>query len=370
MIDFFSRCFRVQAVLPFAPLVESGDDGVLQELRSENAKLKDHTAELEHALAASRAQLERLHVLELERMNLSPRWRSSMASAAPTVPTCSPALYRSPLPSPAATRVRRCVLANMLDRGRHSALVIYTFDVWRMLMYVRMQHDLGKEENMRQQLQHERALQECKAMLSFDREERARLEEDEGLVITDPACNDTTLSALLDAGERELNSAYQRVQELELDCNQLRRENSKLERHLQQVQARNVALDQLVDASQELWQEEVAQAQVAIECTPARLSRKFRELDEQRSEATLSPGGSKYSFAQLREAQARAQKLQHPSEKENMPNFLACQSGAALTPVSVTVRSKGTPVAKGRAHVLSPSTSRSLRSGEQAQQAR
>jgi len=175
---------------------------------------------------------------------------------------------------------------------------------------------------------------------------------------------------LLDAGERELNSAYQRVQELELDCNQLRRENSKLERHLQQVQASNVALDQLVDASQELWQEEVAQAQVAIECTPARLSRKFRELDEQRSEATLSPGGSKYSFAQLREAQARAQKLQHPSEKENMPNFLACQSGAALTPVSVTVRSKGTPVAKGRAHILSPSTSRSLRSGEQAQQAR
>ncbi len=370
----FTRCFRVESSLPFAPLVESSDDGVLHELRTENSQLREHKKELESKLAASEAKLE----LELERNSLSPR-RSSMASAMPTepAPTCSPVRNRSPLASPAAARVRRCVLANMLDRGRHSALVIYTFDVWRMLMYVRMQHDLGKEENVQQQLQHERALQECKAKLRFDREESARHEEDEGLVITDPACEDMTLSALLDAGERELNSAYRRVQELELDCNKLRRKNSELERHLQQVQASNVALDRLVDASQELWQEEVAQAQVAIESTPARLSRRFRELDQHRAGQALndgetipSPGGSKYSFAQLREAQSRAQKMQHPSEKENMPNSPACQSGAVIAPVSVAVPSKGTPAAKGRAQVLSPSKSRLIRSGKQTQQAR
>jgi hypothetical protein len=49
--------------------------------------------------------------------------------------------------------VRSRALSNLLHKGRRSSIVIYCFDAWRMLMYCRIQHDLGKEETLRQQLQ-------------------------------------------------------------------------------------------------------------------------------------------------------------------------------------------------------------------------
>lgn len=62
----------------------------------------------------------------------------------------------SPTPSPGGdftSRVRSRALSNLLHKGRRSSIVIYCFDAWRMLMYCRIQHDLGKEETLRQQLQ-------------------------------------------------------------------------------------------------------------------------------------------------------------------------------------------------------------------------
>jgi hypothetical protein len=91
-------------------------------------------------------------------------------------PRCSPAMARasslesairgSPLASSfrarcmspggdLTSRVRRCALANLMDKGRSSIAVIFCFDAWRMLMYCRVQHELGQEETMMKQLQHE-----------------------------------------------------------------------------------------------------------------------------------------------------------------------------------------------------------------------
>lgn len=53
------------------------------------------------------------------------------------------------------SRVKRCALVNALVKGRRSSVVIYCFDAWRMLMYCRMQHDLGREHSLQQQEQHE-----------------------------------------------------------------------------------------------------------------------------------------------------------------------------------------------------------------------
>jgi hypothetical protein len=47
-------------------------------------------------------------------------------------------------------------LANLLSKGRNSAIVILCFDAWRTLMYCRVTHDLGREAVLIEQLEHER----------------------------------------------------------------------------------------------------------------------------------------------------------------------------------------------------------------------
>ena len=79
------------------------------------------------------------------------------------------------------SRVRRCALANLMDKGRSSIAVIFCFDAWRMLMYCRVQHELGQEENMMKQLQHESDValyqQQLQQVLRQQEEERQQLQQ-------------------------------------------------------------------------------------------------------------------------------------------------------------------------------------------------
>lgn len=375
-MDFFSKCFRVHGVLPFSRLADSSDEGgvhpQLQELQDENLVLRGQLAASHAKLdrqhdeySKLKGQLERLHELEMERRYLSPRMDAaadaSNPRATPLLAMCSPTRKTSvklEFASPGqsiATRVRRCVLANMLDKGRHSALVIYTFDIWRMLMYVRMQHDLGREENLRQRLQHEHDLQEYKQLALNSARERAEKDLEAELVVTNPqdvaspgdrAGDEMTLSALLNEGEYAYDAARKRVEELEVDCDQLTQEKLELERRLREALAHNDALSQLMDSSQQLYQEEVEEAEVEVENTPARLQRVFKELEHGCSEAVLSsPVRSTYSYAQLREAKSRGQSHGRAMDKENMARNFA--SGTL-----VATRGKGSPMVKGRVRPL------------------
>lgn len=70
------------------------------------------------------------------------------------------------------TRVRRCALANLIYKGRNSSMVIYCFDAWRMLMYCRMQHDLGREEKLIQHMQYEKDIAAYQQQLEFVEQKR------------------------------------------------------------------------------------------------------------------------------------------------------------------------------------------------------
>ena len=79
------------------------------------------------------------------------------------------------------SRVRRCALANLMDKGRSSIAVIFCFDAWQMLMYCRVQHKLGQEETMMKQLQHESDValyqQQLQQVLRQQEEERQQLQQ-------------------------------------------------------------------------------------------------------------------------------------------------------------------------------------------------
>lgn len=129
-----------------------------------------------------------------------------------------------------ASRVRRCALQNILDKGRSSSLVIFSFDAWRMLMYCRMQFDIGREERLWETLRHEAEiaafrskLEAQEVMLNHLVAQRqqcmTKVEEHDGATsicgADKPSCDETTLSALLDEGEEEMDAMRLRVEELE-----------------------------------------------------------------------------------------------------------------------------------------------------------
>ena len=129
-----------------------------------------------------------------------------------------------------ASRVRRCALQNILDKGRSSSLIIFSFDAWRMLMYCRMQFDIGKEERFWETLRHEAEIEAFRSkleaqevMLNHLVAQRQRcltkVEEHDGATsicgADKPSCDETTLSALLDEGEEEMDAMRLRVEELE-----------------------------------------------------------------------------------------------------------------------------------------------------------
>jgi len=237
----------------------------LQDLRAENEKLKGD-------LAA--ADLRQLCMLSPGRMLVldSPAPDDGVQSIHGPSRLSFIMSPRTPL----ASRVRRCGLANMLDKGRSSALVIYTFDVWRMLMYCRVQHDFGKHETLQCSLQHEhdlaifhRALMEQQA---FIRQLQAKVPR----TLDKATCDESTLSELLDEGEQALNVAQQHVEELTL-------ENAELQQHLRQAQEECAALNNLVEAGQHM------QEQRQMECAPDRESRLFHELVTQQQPPPKPP---------------------------------------------------------------------------------
>jgi hypothetical protein len=84
------------------------------------------------------------------------------------------------------SRVKRCALIDFLDKGRTSSTVIYCFDAWRMLMYCRVQHELGQQETISQQLQHasdvalyQQQMQELHGQIQEEREHFQRKQNEE-----------------------------------------------------------------------------------------------------------------------------------------------------------------------------------------------
>ena len=76
------------------------------------------------------------------------------ATAAAANPRSQLSLIVSPAITSPGARVQRRALSNVVRKGRNSALVIYCFDVWRMLMFCRVQHDVDKEEMLRLRREH------------------------------------------------------------------------------------------------------------------------------------------------------------------------------------------------------------------------
>jgi hypothetical protein len=151
-----------------------------------------------------------------------------------------------------ASRVRRCALQNILDKGRSSSLVIFSFDAWRMLMYCRMQFDIGKEERLWETLRHEAEiaafrskLEAQEVMLNHLVAQRQqcmiKVEEHDGATSICGAdklsCDETTLSALLDEGEEAMDAMRLRVEELE-------EEKAVLAKQLEQTKSECIMLRQ------------------------------------------------------------------------------------------------------------------------------
>ena len=215
-------------------------------LRAENARLVSELVEAQRALEHARlkAQLAALRT-------------PGLATAAAANPRSQLSLIVSPAITSPGARVQRRALSNVVRKGRNSALVIYCFDVWRMLMFCRVQHDVDKEEMLRLRREHERDVAQLQKMISA----RAAIDACNGEIsggelfrdAASPKTADSqavaalmspTLSALLDAGENAMRAAeaqaeaaLQRVDELERDKLAWQAEKAALLQHLHAVQA-------------------------------------------------------------------------------------------------------------------------------------
>ena len=215
-------------------------------LRAENARLVSELVEAQRALEHARlkAQLAALRT-------------PGPATAAAANPRSQLSLIASPAITSPGARVQRRALSNVVRKGRNSALVIYCFDVWRMLMFCRVQHDVDKEEMLRLRREHERDVAQLQKMISA----RAAIDACNGEIsggelfrdAASPKTADSqavaalmspTLSALLDAGENAMRAAeaqakaaLQRVDELERDKLAWQAEKAALLQHLHAVQA-------------------------------------------------------------------------------------------------------------------------------------
>jgi hypothetical protein len=285
----------------------------------------EENARLVAELAASRSELARA-------LSLVPSAKTSSNCISPALDAFTPIPTSSRLSffaSPGwetSSRVQRCVLANILNKGRNSALVIYTFDVWRMLMYCRVQHDLGQKEAHQQRLLHEREMaaykkeermlcSQSKPALAHQHDRRSEHMPCESSPALDAAkssrivtrffssrcvsdevcgtpvgggnnvCDETSLTELLDAGEQMLQTAERRVEELE-------RDKSELQEELILAQAECARLMSLVEGKRE-GKEEHEQRDEARACevsvvadTPRRISHQFALLDAQGCQGT------------------------------------------------------------------------------------
>ena len=255
MIGRIVQCFGVErtpATSRFATGadLESAREQELAEeaalLRAENARLVSELVEAQRALEHARlkAQLAALRT-------------PGPATAAAANPRSQLSLIASPAITSPGARVQRRALSNVVRKGRNSALVIYCFDVWRMLMFCRVQHDVDKEEILRLRREHERDVAQLQKMISA----RAAIDACNGEIsggelfrdAASPKTADSqavaalmspTLSALLDAGENAMRAAeaqaeaaLQRVDELERDKLAWQAEKAALLQHLHAVQA-------------------------------------------------------------------------------------------------------------------------------------
>ena len=255
MIGRIVQCFGVErtpATSRFATGadLESAREQELAEeaalLRAENARLVSELVEAQRALEHARlkAQLAALRT-------------PGPATVAAANPRSQLSLIVSPAITSPGARVQRRALSNVVRKGRNSALVIYCFDVWRMLMFCRVQHDVDKEEMLRLRREHERDVAQLQKMISA----RAAIDACNGEIsggelfrdAASPKTGDSqavaalmspTLSALLDAGENAMRAAeaqaeaaLQRVDELERDKLAWQAEKAALLQHLHAVQA-------------------------------------------------------------------------------------------------------------------------------------
>ena len=202
-------------------------------------------------------------------------------------------LMASPGDGPAS--VRRYALAKLLEKRLSSILVASTFDLWRMQMYCRVQHEFCQQAIVQMSMHHQELVHSLEAKIAewetgrrlYPRVEPShpRVEPSHqaagDILYKEPALEGTMhagaayalplraqtgdestlsvgLSELLDQGEAALNAANDRVRHLETECITWRLHNSELQKKLDESQAMCFELKNWASSHQALLQDHLA----------------------------------------------------------------------------------------------------------------
>jgi hypothetical protein len=192
-------------------------------------------------------------------------------------------LLASPGDGPAS--VRRYALTKLLEKKLSSILVASTFDLWRMQMYCRVQHEFCQQAIMQMSMHHQELVHSLEARIA-DWETGRRLyprvepshQAAGDVLYKEPALEGTMqagaayalplraqtgdestlsvgLSELLDQGEAALNAANDRVRHLETECITWRLHNLELQKKLDESQAMCFELKTWASSHQALLQD-------------------------------------------------------------------------------------------------------------------
>jgi hypothetical protein len=195
-------------------------------------------------------------------------------------------LLASPGDGPAS--VRRYALAKLLEKRLSSILVASTFDLWRMQMYCRVQHEFCQQAITQMSMHHQELVHSLEARIAeweTGRRLYPRVEPSHqaagDLLYKEPALEGTMqarapyalplraqtgdestlsvgLSELLDQGEAALNAANDRVRDLETECITWRLHNSELQKKLDESQAMCFELKNWASSHQALLHEQMS----------------------------------------------------------------------------------------------------------------
>ena len=214
--------------------------------------------ELEKCFSSLACFSPRTH-LALDLYTAGPLSLDGPPGTVPSIPGLPP--LTDVAPARWACRVRRCAFSNMVGTRHIRPLARFCFDAWKMLMYIRLQFDLGKEETVEQTVRNEALLaayrrklveadRQLEALVRQQRIDTAKkqkeghqdrqVEETErGAGKDGLASRHAALSRLLDETENEVDLAHHherilsqlmdRVEKLEL-------EKAVLQDHLLQAQ--------------------------------------------------------------------------------------------------------------------------------------
>ena len=111
--------------------------------------------ELEKCFSSLACFSPRTH-LALDLYTAGPLSLDGPPGTVPSIPGLPP--LTDVAPARWACRVRRCAFSNMVGTRRIRPLARFCFDAWKMLMYIRLQFDLGKEETVEQTVRNEALL--------------------------------------------------------------------------------------------------------------------------------------------------------------------------------------------------------------------